>query len=247
MNHTADPDQPGSASGETAPRRRVRSFALRTGRLTKGQRRALEELLPVYGVGDPGRQLDRQALFGRRAPLAVEIGIGGGEAVMALARNHPDWDWLGIDVFAPGIGKLLLQLEQEPLPNLRVVKDDAVAFLEERLPPDSLDAVYIFFPDPWPKARHHKRRLIQAPFLDLLGERLAPGGELFLATDWADYAEWMVEVLEAHPAFANVHGPGVFAPRCPDRPLTKFEERGEGRGHAVYDLRYRVRGEGGAR
>ena len=224
---------------ESQPRRRIRSFALRTGRLTSGQRRALEELLPVYGVPDSPQVADPEALFGRRAPLAAEIGIGGGEAVMALARNHPDWDWLGIDVFAPGIGKLLLRLEQEPLPNLRAVKDDAVAFLAERLPARALDAVYVFFPDPWPKARHHKRRLIQAPFLDLLAERMAAGGELFLATDWADYAEWMVAELEAHPAFANVHGPGAFAPRCPDRPPTKFEARGEGRGHAVFDLHYR--------
>lgn len=221
---------------------RVRSFALRTGRLTKGQRRALEELLPVYGVADHPERIDPEQLFGRRAPLGMEIGIGGGEAVMALARNHPGWDWLGLDVYAPGLGKLLLRLEEEPLPNLRMAKADAVAFLEERLPADSLDAVYIFFPDPWPKARHHKRRLIQAPFLALLASRMPPGADLFLATDWPDYAQWMVEVLEADPHFANVHGPGAWAPRCPDRPPTKFEERGEERGHEVFDLHYRREG-----
>ncbi|HKJ72370.1 MAG TPA: tRNA (guanosine(46)-N7)-methyltransferase TrmB [Gammaproteobacteria bacterium] len=226
------------------PRRRIRSFALRTGRLTRAQRRALEELLPVYAVPEEPAVVDPERLFGRRAPLAVEIGIGGGEAVMDLARRHAGWDWLGIDVFAPGIGKLLLRLEAEPLTNLRVVKDDAVAFLAERLAPASLDAAYVFFPDPWPKARHHKRRLIQAPFLSLLAGRMRPGADLFLATDWADYAEWMVAELEAHPDFANVHGPGAWAPRCPDRPLTKFEARGEVRGHEVYDLHYRVNGEG---
>ncbi|MEF8792493.1 tRNA (guanosine(46)-N7)-methyltransferase TrmB [Thiohalorhabdus sp.] len=233
------PDSP-----ETCPDRpdRVRSFALRTGRLTKGQRRALEKLLPVYGVPDTPERLEPEALCGRRAPLGMEIGIGGGEAVMALARNHPDWDWLGLDVYAPGLGKLLLRLEQEPLPNLRVAKTDAVAFLEERLPAGSMDAVYIFFPDPWPKARHHKRRLIQASFLGVLASRMRPGADLFLATDWPDYAQWMVEVLEADPHFANVHGCGAWAPRCPDRPPTKFEERGEGRGHEVFDLHYRLEG-----
>ena len=157
----------------------------------------------------------------------------------SLAKRHPDWNWVGVEVYPPGVGKLLLGLEAAGQSNVRVVKDDAVDFLAERVPRESLSAVYVFFPDPWTKARHNKRRLIQAPFLDLLAERLVPGGELFLATDWGDYAEWMVEVLEGHSRFVNVHGPGVFAPRCPDRPLTKFEVRGESRGYAVYDLHYR--------
>jgi tRNA (guanine-N7-)-methyltransferase len=219
--------------------RPIRSFVLRKGRLTKGQERALNELLPRYRVPEGSGPVDWPALFGNAAPVALEIGFGGGEALLGLAKRHPDWNWVGVEVYPPGVGKLLLGLEAAGQSNVRVVKDDAVDFLAERVPRESLSAVYVFFPDPWTKARHNKRRLIQDPFLDLLAERLVPGGELFLATDWGDYAEWMVEVLEGHSRFVNVHGPGVFAPRCPDRPLTKFEVRGESRGHAVYDLHYR--------
>lgn len=221
------------------PNRPIRSFVLRKGRLTRGQERALEELLPRYRVPEGTGPVDWPAVFDRPAPVAMEIGFGGGEALLGLARRHPDWNWVGVEVYPPGVGKLLLGVESEDLTNVRVVRDDAVEFLRERVPPESLDAVYIFFPDPWTKARHHKRRLIQHPFLDLLAERMTPRADLFLATDWADYAEWMVEVLEAHPSFGNVHGAGAFAPRCPDRPLTKFEVRGESRGHEVYDLHYR--------
>lgn len=229
-------------SRQTRP---VRSYVLRKGRLTRGQQRALEELLPRYGIPDTPRELDWSALFGREAPVALEIGIGGGEALLGMAERHPGWNWVGLDVYPPGVGKLLLGLEESGLDNVRAARADAVDFLAERVPPASLSACYIFFPDPWPKGRHKKRRLIQAPFLDLLAERLAPDADLFLATDWADYAEWMVEALEAHPRFTNVHGPGAFAPRCPDRPPTKFEARGERRGHEVYDLHY-LRTGGGA-
>lgn len=221
------------------PKRPVRSYALRKGRLTKGQRRALDELLPQYRLPEGSDPLDWSAVFGRRAPVAMEIGIGGGEALMGLGRRHPDWDWVGVDVYPPGIGKLLLALEAEPLPNVRVDLTDAVALLRERVPDRSLDAVYVLFPDPWPKARHRKRRLIQQPFLDLLAERMSPGAELFLATDWEEYAQWMMAALEAHSGFVNTHGPEAFAPRCPDRPLTKFERRGAEQGHEVFDLHFR--------
>ncbi|MFA9460493.1 tRNA (guanosine(46)-N7)-methyltransferase TrmB [Thiohalorhabdus methylotrophus] len=221
------------------PERAIRSYVLRKGRLTKGQQRALEELLPRFAVPEAPRVADWPALFGREAPVALEIGIGGGEALVGMAGRHPNWNWVGLDVYPPGVGKLLLSLEAEGLDNVRVGLVDAVDFLADQVPDGSLAACYIFFPDPWSKERHKKRRLIQAPFLDLLAERLAPGADLFLATDWADYAQWMVEVMEAHPRYANIHGPGAFAPRCPDRPPTKFEERGEQRGHEVYDLHYR--------
>jgi len=217
----------------------VRSYALRKGRLTKGQRRALGELLPRYGLPEGPESLDWRAVFGRQAPVAMEIGVGAGEALMGLARRYPGWDWVGVDVYPPGIGRLLLALEAEPQPNVRVALTDAVALLADRVAYRSLDAVYVFFPDPWPKARHRKRRLIQQPFLDLLAQRMRPEAELFLATDWQEYAQWMVAALEDHPEFVNAHGPGALAPRCPDRPLTKFEGRGAQRGHEVFDLRYR--------
>ncbi len=227
------------SDGQQARRRPVRSYALRQGRITRGQRRALVELLPLYQVSGNPDPVDWTEEFGRSAPVAMEIGTGGGEALLGMARTHPDWNWVGVEVYPPGIGKLLLALERTGLPNVRVVPDDAVAFLGERTPPASLDAVYLFFPDPWPKARHHKRRLVQRPFLDLLAERMRPGADLLLATDWPDYADWMREALESHPRFANAHGAGVFAPRCPVRPPTRFEERGEQRGHRVFDLHYR--------
>lgn len=231
-----------SSPEERSPERShrpVRSYALRKGRLTKGQRRALDELLPRYRLPESPETLDWPAIFGRRAPVAMEIGVGAGEALMGLARRHPGWDWVGVDVYPPGIGRLLLALEAEPQPHVRVALTDAVALLAERVPHRSLDAVYIFFPDPWPKARHRKRRLIQQPFLDLLAECMRPEAGLFLATDWEEYAQWMMAALEAHSEFGNAHGPGALAPRCPDRPLTKFEGRGAEQGHEVFDLHYR--------
>lgn len=220
-------------------RRPVRSFALRKGRVTQGQSRALTELLPAYRVPTGLGLVDWSAVFGRTGPVAMEIGMGSGEALLGLARRYPHWNWVGVEVYPPGVGKLLLALERDPLSNIRVVPEDAVEFLSERTPSRSLDAVYLFFPDPWPKARHQKRRLVQGPFLDLLAERMGPDADLYLATDWPDYAGWMVDALEHHPQFANVYGPGAYAPRCPDRPLTKFEARGEQRGHPVFDLHYR--------
>ena len=215
-------------------KRRVRSFVLRQGRMTPGQQRALTELLPRYAV--PEGPLDFAALFGRDAKRTLEIGFGDGHNLAELARRHPEQDFLGCEVHRPGVGRLLLTLEAEQLANLRVYADDALPLLKERIADASLDAILIYFPDPWPKKRHHKRRLVQADTAELFARKLKSGGTLQLATDWEDYARHALEVLNACPAFRNrdPHGGGV--PRPLERPETKFERRGLKLGHQVSDL-----------
>jgi len=203
--------------------------------MTPAQRRALAELLPRYTAAGAGI-LDLERLFGRRAPRYVEVGFGAGEALVAMARAHPERDYLGIEVYEPGVGRVLMQLEALGLGNVRVLVDDAVRVLEERLPPSSLDGVLVFFPDPWPKKRHHKRRLVQSGFVARVREALKPGGRVHLATDWAEYAEHMLAVAEADPGLVNVWGPGRFAPGRGERPPTRFEARGARLGHPVWDL-----------
>jgi len=219
--------------------RAVRSFVTRAGRLTDAQQRALMQLWPKYGVAFDGKLLDLDALFGRRAQRAVEIGFGNGDHLASLAASHPEGDYLGIEVHRPGVGRLLLTIEEQKLTNLRIVCHDAVAVLEEQMALRSLDEVLILFPDPWPKKRHHKRRLIQAEFVAMLAQRLKPGGVLRLATDWQPYAKQMLEVLDAAPQLANLAGHERFMPRPQERARTRFEARGERLGHAVWDLAYR--------
>ncbi len=219
--------------------RPIRSFVIRAGRLTDGQRRALDELWPRYGVDFDARPLDLDALFGRRAPRVVEIGFGNGEHLAALAARQPERDFLGIEVHPPGIGRLLLALARADLRNVRVIGHDAVEVLETQIPSSSLEEVQILFPDPWPKKRHHKRRLIQTPFVECLARRLMPGGLLRLATDWEPYAEHMRQVLDACPLLENVAPPGGFLERSPDRTPTRFEQRGEHLGHQIRELAYR--------
>ncbi|ROR34622.1 tRNA (guanosine(46)-N7)-methyltransferase TrmB [Inmirania thermothiophila] len=226
--------------GGPAQTRRIRSFVRREGRMTAAQRRALATLWPRYGL-EPRGVLDLDAAFGRRARRTLEIGFGNGEALLTLARTALEEDFLGIEVHRPGVGHLLLGLEREGLGNVRVICDDAVEVLSRHLPAASLDRILIWFPDPWPKKRHHKRRLVQPPFVRELLRVLRPGGLLHLATDWPDYAEHMVAVLEAEPGLINLEGPGRFAPRPPWRPRTRFEARGERLGHPVLDLLYRRR------
>lgn len=209
----------------------------RQGRITVGQQRALAELLPRWGLAYGPTPIDRAALFGRVAPLVVEIGFGAGEALAARAAAHPAEDHLGIEVHRPGVGRLLLVMEQLGLSNIRISTHDAVEVLRDQLPAASVDRVLLFFPDPWPKARHHKRRIVQPEFVALVAARLASGGRFQLATDWQPYAEHMREVLDAEPTLASAT-PGSFAPRAADRPLTRFERRGERLGHAVFDLEY---------
>jgi tRNA (guanine-N7-)-methyltransferase len=208
--------------------------------LTAAQQRALVELWPKFGVAFESQPLDLDALFGRRVPRVMEIGFGNGDHLAALAKAHPECDYLGVEVHRPGVGRLLLAIGAQELTNLRIVCHDAVAVLEQQIPPRSLDEVLILFPDPWPKKRHHKRRLIQPPFVALLAERLKIGGVLRLATDWQAYAEQMLEVLDAAPQLANVAAHERFMPRPVERARTRFELRGERLGHAVWDLAYRV-------
>jgi len=220
--------------------RSVRSFVVRGGRTTLAQQRALRELWPRYGVDFAPEPLDLDRLFGRQAQRVLEIGFGNGEHLAALAAAHPERDYLGIEVHPPGVGRLLLLIEAHALANVRVIGHDAVEVLERQIPPDSLDEVLILFPDPWPKKRHHKRRLIQPPFAARLAERLRPGARLQVATDWQPYAEHMLTVLSGCPALENVAPSGGFAPRS-ERSPTRFERRGERLGHEVHELEFRRR------
>lgn len=217
---------------------RPRSFVTR-GRKTEAQTRAIDELWPVYGLEFDGAPIDLDAAFGRRAPRAVEIGFGNGENLLTLAERHPDRDFVGIEVHGAGVGRVLGEMRVRGLTNIRVIRHDAVEVFEHGFAPRSIDEVMIFFPDPWPKARHHRRRLVQPDVMKLIVAALAPTGVLRLATDWEQYAEHMVAVLNAEPGLVNVAGDAVFVQRPDDRPVTKFESRGERLGHAIFDLEYR--------
>jgi len=219
--------------------RAIRSFVTRSGRITEAQQRALDLLWPKYGVEFEASPLDLAATFGRVAYRVVEIGFGNGENLAALAAARPDCDFLGIEVHRSGVGRVLLAAEEQQLSNLRVICQDAVEVLEHQIPLQSLDEVLILFPDPWPKKRHHKRRLMQAPFVELLAARLKPSGVLRLATDWQPYAEQMLEVLSACRMLSNQSAQRTFVPRPPERVPTRFERRGERLGHGVWDLAFR--------
>jgi tRNA (guanine-N7-)-methyltransferase len=222
---------------QPAGRRPVRSFVLRQGRISEAQKRAYASLLGQFGIAYSPRPLDCEARFGRVAPVFLEIGFGMGDTTAAIAQAHPENDYLGVEVHTPGVGSLLKLIGERGLRNLRIVQHDAVEVVEHMLAPASLAGVFVFFPDPWPKKRHHKRRLIQPAFVHLLASRLHPGGVLHLATDWYDYAVQMLEVLRGEPLLANTAE--GFAPRPDYRPLTKFEQRGMRLGHGVWDLVFR--------
>jgi tRNA (guanine-N7-)-methyltransferase len=222
-----------------AERKPVRSYVLRQGRISAAQTRALETLHARYGLAYRDAPLDPVALFGRAAPLVVEIGSGMGETTARIAAEHPDTDYIAIEVHAPGVGSLLKLIDEQRLANLRVIRHDALEVLERMIPDGSLAALHLFFPDPWPKKRHHKRRLVQSAFAALAARKLAPGGVLHAATDWQDYAEQMLATLSAEPLLENTAS--GFAARPAHRPLTKFERRGLTLGHEVHDLVFRRR------
>lgn len=217
-------------------RRPIRSFVRREGRMTESQRRAIAEFGPRYLFEFREAPCDLDAVFGRAAPRALEIGFGMGDSILDMARRHPERDHLGIEVHRPGVGRLLRALAEEDIRNVRILCADAVQVLTHMIPDAALDAVFLFFPDPWPKKRHHKRRIVQPAFVELVARRLRPGGIFHLATDWEEYAQHMLAVLEQSPSFSNSAGAGHYAPRPDERVLTKFERRGERLGHGVWDL-----------
>jgi tRNA (guanine-N7-)-methyltransferase len=233
----------GDASDSRRPDggRSIRSFVVRAGRMTAGQQKALAEHGPALGVPYEARPLDFDALFGRRAPRVIEIGFGNGEHLAALAAVRPESDFLGIEVHPPGVGHLLHLVAAQGLTNVRVSNHDAVEVLAQQIPPASLDEVLILFPDPWHKKRHHKRRIVQDAFLDLVASRLKAGGMLRLATDWVPYAQHMLECLQRSPHYENLSPTGDYVPRDAVRAPTRFERRGERLGHEVRDLAFRRR------
>ena len=233
MSQTIDPSHPGQAA-------HIRSFVRRLGRLSPGQARAVEQGLPRWGIDYGLTRLNYPALFGRQAPVIMEIGCGMGETTAHIAAAQPEHDFIGIEVHTPGVGNLLKQIEARELNNLRVIQHDAVEVVRDMIASDSLHGIHVFFPDPWPKKRHHKRRLLQLPFVTELAKRLAPGGYFHCATDWEEYAQQMVEVLGACALLGNTSDSADgFAPRPAYRPQTKFETRGLRLGHGVWDVVFR--------
>jgi tRNA (guanine-N7-)-methyltransferase len=216
--------------------RRIRSFVRREGRLTPGQQRAMDELFPRFGIPTGEGLLDLDVIFGRHAPRILEIGFGNGESLAEIAHNHPENDYLGIEVHRPGVGHLLMKIEELGLTNLRVMSDDAVVILEQQIPDNALDALYLFFPDPWHKKKHHKRRQVQPAWAELVRRKLKVGGRLHMATDWENYAEQMRDVLNAAEGFRNTSPGGDYVTKPDYRPETKFERRGLRLGHGVWDL-----------
>ena len=223
----------------TEQHRHIRSYVLRQGRVSNAQKRAHDTLMPRYGIELTNEPIDFDRTFGRSAPRVLEIGFGMGETTATIAAAHPGIDYLALEVHTPGVGSLLKQLDERSLPNVRIIQHDAVEVLERMIPETSLDGVHVFFPDPWPKKRHHKRRLIQPPLVSLLAGRLKPGGYVHAATDWEEYAQQILEVFEGEPLLENTADD--YAPRPAYRPLTKFEQRGLKLGHGVWDIVFRRR------
>lgn len=230
-------DKPRYPTVDDPIKRPIRSFVLRQGRMSEAQKRHINDLLPLHGLPYQAAALDYAALFGRQAPVVLEIGCGMGDTTAKIAAARPDNDFIGIEVHGPGVGNLCKLIDEQKLTNLRVMQHDATEVIRDMIAPGTLAGVHVYFPDPWPKKRHHKRRILQPAFVHELALRLAPGGYLHCATDWEEYAQFMLEVLSAEPLLANTASD--YAPRPEWRPLTKFEARGLNLGHGVWDLIFR--------
>lgn len=227
-----------SAPENAPPRREIKSFVKRIGRMTAGQKRAIDDLWPRYGLDYTGTPRNLTAAFGNAAPVVLEIGFGNGEALFAAAKSDPARNYLGIEVHEPGVGRVLKDAAAADLTNLRVMRVDAVDVLRHEIADAALTELRLYFPDPWHKFKHHKRRIVQPAFVELVAAKLRPDGLFHLATDWAPYAEHMLDVLEASPHFRNQLGPRAIAPRPEWRIETHFQKRGERLGHGVFDLLY---------
>jgi tRNA (guanine-N7-)-methyltransferase len=223
-------------NNQNSKHRRIKSFVLRTGRMTAGQQKAYDQYWPQLGLDIENGVLDYNSTFGRQAPVVLEIGFGMGKSLVEMAANEPDKDFIGVEVHVPGVGKLLHSMEEQGVDNVRVFCHDAVEVLEQCIADNSLDRIQVYFPDPWHKKKHHKRRLIQLAFVQQLRSKLKTGGILHLATDWEHYAEHMMEVMTSAEGFRNQTDDYCFSARPDFRPSTKFEQRGERLGHGVWDI-----------
>lgn len=218
--------------------RTVKSFVLRAGRMTEGQQKAMETQWPVMGLEPDAGMLDLAEVFGREAPVVLEIGFGMGDSLIEMAKAQPENNYIGIEVHRPGVGRLLSNAEKEGLTNIRVFCHDAIEVLANCIPDGSLSTLQLFFPDPWHKKKHHKRRIVQPEFAETIRKKLRIGGTFHMATDWENYAEHMMEVMSAAPGYRNVAGNGEYSPQPEWRPVTKFQKRGERLGHGVWDLMF---------
>lgn len=224
--------------GEAKHMRTVKSFVLRAGRMTEGQQKAMESVWPDMGLELQQGLLDLNEVFGREAPVVLEIGFGMGDSLVEMAKDQPEKNYIGIEVHRPGVGRLLSNAEKAQLTNIRVFCEDAIEVLAQCIPDGSLSCIQLFFPDPWHKKRHHKRRIVQPEFAQTLRKKLKVGGVFHMATDWENYAEHMMEVMSAAEGYQNVAGEGEYSPQPEWRPVTKFQKRGERLGHGVWDLMF---------